>query len=71
MYQLFYEGAKPPEPLNLPTLRDGRENDWGGSGKDAKMLHQFRRVLARTNENDQKLLLHMAQKMASAKHSKA
>lgn len=71
MYQLFYEGAKPPEPLNLPTLRDGRENDWGGSGKDAKMLHKFRRVLARTNENDQKLLLHMAQKMASAKHSKA
>lgn len=71
MYQPFYEGAKPPEPLNLPTSRDGRENDWGGSGKDAKMLHQFRRVLARTNENDQKLLLHMAQKMASAKRSKA
>lgn len=71
MYQLFYEGAKPPEPLNLPTSRDGRENDWGGPGKDAKMLHQFRRVLARTNENDQKLLLHMAQKMASAKRSKA
>ena len=71
MYQLFYEGAKPPEPLNLPTSRDGRENDWGGSGKDAKMRHQFRRVLARTNENDQKLLLHMAQKMASAKRSKA
>lgn len=71
MYQLFYEGAKPPEPLNLPTSRDGRENDWGGSGKDAKMLHKFRRVLARTNENDQKLLLHMAQKMASANRRRA
>jgi transcriptional regulator with XRE-family HTH domain len=70
MYQLFYEGAKPPEPLNLPTSRYGRENDWGGSGKDAKMRRQFRRVLARTNENDQKLLLHMAQKMASANRSK-
>jgi len=70
MYQLFYEGAKPPEPLKLPSPRNGRENEWGGSGKDAKMLRQFRRVLARTSENDQKLLLHMAQKMAGVNRSK-
>jgi transcriptional regulator with XRE-family HTH domain len=71
MYQLFYEGAKPLEPLNLPSPRNGRENEWGDSGTDAKMLRQFRRVLARTNESDQKLLLHMARKMAGANRSKA
>jgi len=71
MYQLFYDGAKPPEPLNLSVPRNGRETEWGSSGQDATILHQFRRVLARTNENDQKLLLHMAQKMASANRSKA
>jgi transcriptional regulator with XRE-family HTH domain len=65
-YQLFYEGAKPPKPIYLPEPKDGSEREWGNSGKDAKMLNQFRRVLARTKESDQKLLLHMAQKMASA-----
>jgi len=73
MYQLFYEGMKPPKPLNLPDAKDGNRNqgEWGSSGKDAKMLQQFCRVLARTTENNQKLLLHVAQKMASAKRAKA
>lgn len=71
MYQLFYDGAKPPTPLNLPGPKSGRGTEWGDSGKDAHTLNQFRRVLARTNANDQKLLLHMAQKMANASRAKA
>ena len=71
MSQLFYEGASPPEPLDLPSPSNGSDSEWGGSGKDAKMLRQFRRVLARTSENDQKLLLHMAQKMAGVNRGKA
>lgn len=70
MYQLFYEGTKPATPLNLPDAKDGRDSEWGNSGRDAHMLRQFRRVLARTNEHDQKLLLHMAQKMAGANRGK-
>jgi len=70
MYQLFYEGVKPPKPLDLPQPIDGRGSEWGNSGKDAQTLNQFRRVLARTNEHDQKLLLHMAQKMASGSRAK-
>lgn len=70
MYQLFYEGTKPPKPLDLPKQNDGAESGWGSSGKDAKMLAQFRRILARTNEADQKLLLHMATKMANAGRAK-
>ncbi|HVB87936.1 MAG TPA: helix-turn-helix transcriptional regulator [Candidatus Dormibacteraeota bacterium] len=71
MYQLFYDGAKPPTPLNLPGPKNARGTEWGDSGKDARTLSQFRRVLARTNANDQKLLLHMAQKMANASRAKA
>jgi len=71
MYQLFYDGAKPPKLSQLPRSTNGRETEWGNSGKDAKLLHQFRRVLARTNERDQKLILHMAQKMVSANRPKA
>jgi len=71
MYQLFYDGAKPPAPLNLPGPKNGRGNEWGNSGKDAYTLNQFRRVLARMNEHDQKVLLHMAQKMATASRAKS
>jgi transcriptional regulator with XRE-family HTH domain len=71
MYQLFYEGTKPPKLPDLPKHgRDG-ESEWGNSRKDAKLLAQFRRVLARTTEKDQKLLLHTAQKMAGANRVKA
>lgn len=66
MYRLFYEGAEPPGPLDLRKSKNGRESEWGSSGKDAKVLAQFRRILARTNEHDRKLLLHMATKMAGA-----
>jgi transcriptional regulator with XRE-family HTH domain len=71
MYQLFYEGAQPPKLPDLPKTRDRRETEWGNSGKGAIMLRQFQRVLARTNEIDQKLLLHMAQKMVSGNRAKA
>ena len=59
MYQIFYDGEKPPA-LKVPT-----ESGWGSSGKDSRTLAQFRRVMGRTNPADQKLLLFMAQKMAS------
>lgn len=71
MYALFYEGEKPPKPLDLPESKNGNGKEWGSSGKDARLLTQFRRVLARTKERDKKLLLHMAQKMAGANRVRA
>jgi transcriptional regulator with XRE-family HTH domain len=71
MYQLFYEGEKPLRLSNLPKRKMGDDLAWGNSGKDAKMLRQFRRLLGRTNEKDQKILLFMAQKMAQSNHAKA
>ena len=61
MYQLFYDGEKPPAPSTpMPKVAMG----WGSSGRDARTLHRFRRLLSRADESDVKLLLFMAQKMS-------
>ena len=64
LYQLFYDGEKPPKLPELPKLAAGDESAWGAAGKDAKTLAKFRRVLSRTDAKDKRLLLAMAQKMA-------
>jgi transcriptional regulator with XRE-family HTH domain len=67
MYQLFYDGEEPPKLPNLLKRKTADEIAWGSSGKDARLLEKFRRLLSRTTENDLKLLLLMAQKMAGKK----
>ena len=64
LYQLFYEGEEPPKLPNLPRRRSSEDIAWGSSGKDGRFLNKLRRLLAKTEEADRKLLLHMAQKMA-------
>jgi transcriptional regulator with XRE-family HTH domain len=71
LYQLFYDGDEPPKLPNLPKRATGDDIAWGSSGKEAKMLGQFRRLLGRTNEKNQKILLFMAQKMAQSGRAKA
>lgn len=63
MYQLFYEGEEPPNAPTLPKLRLVDDTDWGSSGKDARYLRKLRRLLARMNEDDRRLLLFITQKM--------
>jgi transcriptional regulator with XRE-family HTH domain len=65
MYQLFYDGDEPPKLPNLPNRKSSEENAWGSSGKDARYLSKLRRLLGRTEEENRKLILYMAQKMAS------
>jgi transcriptional regulator with XRE-family HTH domain len=64
LYEIFYDGQDPPKPLNIPKHAGAKEIVWGSSGKDARMLGNFRRLLGRIKEADRKLLLHMARKMA-------
>jgi transcriptional regulator with XRE-family HTH domain len=64
MYVLFYDGEKPPRP-NIPTT--DVTTGWGSSGRDARTLHRFRRLMGRADEGDVKLLLSMAQKMSRRK----
>jgi hypothetical protein len=64
LYQLFYEGDQPPEVPNLLMRKSSEGDGWGSSGKDAQFLSKLRRALAKSNVQDRKLVLHMAQKMA-------
>jgi|SRR5579863_1817692 transcriptional regulator with XRE-family HTH domain len=67
MYQLFYEGEGEPKVPNLVKRGAGSESAWGHSGKDARTLAKFRRLLSRADEEDRKLLLFMARKMVKRK----
>ncbi len=65
LYQLFYDGEEPPKLPSLLKEKSSIEPAWGSSGKDARFLSKLRRLLGKSTEEDRKLLLHMAQKMAS------
>ncbi|MGB9008513.1 MAG: helix-turn-helix transcriptional regulator [Candidatus Acidiferrales bacterium] len=64
LYQLFYDGEEPPaaSALSAPT-----DEGWGSSGRDAKTLLRFRKLMSRMDRGDLKLLLSAAQKMARKK----
>jgi transcriptional regulator with XRE-family HTH domain len=63
LYQFFYDGEGPPVLPSVFKQESSDEGVWGGSGKDARYLNKLRRMLAKANEQDRKLLLHMVQKM--------
>jgi transcriptional regulator with XRE-family HTH domain len=71
MYQLFYDGDKPPTLPNLTRRKTADEIAWGSIRKDARYLTKFRRLLARTTDKDRKLLLSMAQKIATKKTTRS
>jgi transcriptional regulator with XRE-family HTH domain len=68
MYALFYDGETPPKPA-VSTSTGGK--GWDSSGRDARALARFRRLLRRADKGDLKLLLFMAQKMAGKKSRSA
>jgi DNA-binding XRE family transcriptional regulator len=64
LYQVFYEEKEPPKlPYVIKRTSKG-EIGWGSTGKDARTLEHFRRLLSRIEEGDRILLIHMVQKMA-------
>jgi transcriptional regulator with XRE-family HTH domain len=71
MYELFYDGEKPPEPRNPSHWSTASEVLWGSSGAEEKMLHRSRRHLSQTKERNLKLLMSLAQKMAKKHRLKA
>ena len=64
IYQLFYDGEEPPKVPNLPKRKSADDIAWGSTGKDARYLGRFRRLLGRIEEPDRGLLLQMGQQMA-------
>jgi transcriptional regulator with XRE-family HTH domain len=69
LYQLFYDGDEPPKLPSLARRRSAGAIVWGDTGKDARTLNKFRQLLGRADEEDRRLLLFMAKKMARTKAS--
>ena len=69
IYQLFYEGEGKPEMTKTARKNASNGDSWGSSGKDARTLAKFRRLLSQANDHDRKLLLFVAQKMVQRKTS--
>jgi transcriptional regulator with XRE-family HTH domain len=68
LYQLFYDGEKPPQLSNLLKRKTSVGIVWGSSGKDALYIHKLRRCLGKSAERDRKILLSVAQKMARGRN---
>lgn len=64
LYQLFYDGEKPPSLPNLLKRKTSAEIVWGASGKEARYLYKLTKCLSKAAESDRKILLSVAQKMA-------
>jgi hypothetical protein len=64
LYQLFYDGEKPPPLPTHHNRQTASDLAWGSSGKDGRYLMKFRQQLSRMDEGDRRLLLFMAQKMS-------
>jgi len=64
LYQLFYEGEEPPKVPTLLKQKSPDEGAWGSSGKRCAISEQAPPTVGQANEQDRKLILHMAQKMA-------
>jgi hypothetical protein len=65
LYQLFYDGEAPPK---LPNLLKDKTSDgvaWGSSGKNGIYFHKLVKCLSRASDADRKLLLLLAQKVAT------
>jgi transcriptional regulator with XRE-family HTH domain len=73
LYQLFYDGEEPPKLPDFPIHKRGSDTAWGSSGRDARVLNNFRRLLKRISASDRGLLMFMAQKMVgpTTRRSKA
>ena len=67
MYQLFYAGTASPD-VRRSKMDDHDDHDnWGMTGRDREYVSTLQRALGKMTPEDQKLLLHMVQKVAKRK----
>jgi transcriptional regulator with XRE-family HTH domain len=67
IYQLFYDGEKPPKLSNLSKHQTAKDDLWGSSGKDARMLHQFCQLFGKMEKENIELMLFTASNMIKKK----
>jgi transcriptional regulator with XRE-family HTH domain len=61
LYQLLYEGEKPPKSLKTQSQE---LDDWASRGKGRRTLSKLQNALQRMSVPDRALLLYMSAKMA-------
>jgi transcriptional regulator with XRE-family HTH domain len=61
IYRLFYDGEV---PAGLSKTKPPSDDQFGRKGREADYFSKLRRLLAKMEPGDQKLLLHMAHKVA-------
>jgi transcriptional regulator with XRE-family HTH domain len=71
LYQLFYEGDEPPKLPNLLKRKSADDIAFGSRGKQATYLHKLRKCLSKAADNDRKLIMVMAQKLAAGRGRRA
>src|ERR1700687_2774191 len=52
LYPLFYDGNPPPAKPHILKRKGATELAWGSSGKERRLLEQFRQLLSRTTDGD-------------------
>jgi transcriptional regulator with XRE-family HTH domain len=67
LYQLFYDGEEPPKLPNLLKRKTADDIVWGSSGKNSIYLHKLVKCLSKATDEDRKLLMAMAQKVAAGR----
>jgi transcriptional regulator with XRE-family HTH domain len=68
MYRLFHDGEA---PASLRKMKPPKDDEFGSTGGEAVYLSKLRRLLAKMKPNDQKFLLHMAQKAPTGSNRSA
>lgn len=61
LYRLFHDGEV---PAGLSKMKPPKYDEFGINGREADYFSKLRRLLGKMEPVDQKLLMHMAQKVA-------
>ena len=64
LYQLFYDGEKPPALPNLSANNKPLPKDWASSGKWSRFMLRVQDLCGRMDPRDRQLLLFLVEKMA-------
>ena len=67
MYQLFHTGEASSDVRRSKLDDHDNHDNWGMTGRDREYVFKLQKVLSKMTPEDQKLLLHMAQKVAKRK----
>jgi transcriptional regulator with XRE-family HTH domain len=66
LYQLFYEGERPPDLPNLTQRTSTEELAMEmPTDRDSRFFQKVKRLIGNINDRDRRLLLYMAQKLAN------